>query len=272
MGTKEQVLEVLMFKKVISLERSIAIPFRVEKDGYIAVSDHNLVMDDCGEWLKEKQPGRPKMGLHLKTMTPSEKKADAIVQNPNLTGQQRAPLVNRLSQFFDAAIKLNDCIRKPSGNVDVSVDSVELRNLWHLYLLRGREVIDEIGRKIKTSYGLTQQIHGLNAKKFNALEKIIERDMRKRENLNQLLNYIRSCKGALIEFIELRNRAKTENDTLVEPPSVSTIGNPKGGKIVNRHNNKEYVFVDYFYDSFKHIKTFAETILGSKNLTNPGAG
>jgi len=248
--------------KTIKIKQGIAVPFRIGADKRITVSDFHYVMEEKDQWGQERMPGRPKMAFHLKESSESERKAAEIVKNSNLSEHERASLVSRMSQFFDAAIKLNNHIRTPSGNVDISVDSVELRNLWHLYLFRGRELLDAIGKKINVCFALKEKVSGLNARKFAALQDILARAMRKREDLQRLAECVENYKNELTEFIELRNTAKERNDTLVEPPVVSPPGIPRGGKIVNRINNKEYVFVDYFYSSFTNILEFARTILG----------
>lgn len=246
--------------KTMKINSGIAVPFRIGADRKITVSDFHFAMDDNGEF-KEKRPGTPMTAFHLKEISASDKKASEIVRNPNLSEHKRASVVNRMSQWFDAAIKLNNYIHTPAGNVDVSVDSVELRNLWHLYLFRGRELIDEIGKNIPICFRLKEKVPKLNTEKFKSLQDILARAMRKRRDLQQLAEYVESHKAGLIEFIELRNCAKEENDTLVAPPVVSPLGIPRGGKIVNRRKNKEYVFVNYFHSSFTNILEFATTIL-----------
>jgi hypothetical protein len=251
-----------MPKKTIPIDRGIAFPLQITQNGQIVASNHHFGMNEAGEWDKEKRQGRPKIAVHLKQMSASEKKASEIVKNPNLSDNHKASLVARMSQFFDAAIKLSNYIHIPSGNIDVSVDSVELRNLWHLYLMRGRQLINDIGGSIGICFGLKQRINGLNRKKFEKLENVLQNEKRKRADLQQLIDYIEVCKGGLIEFTDLRNRDKEHNDTLIDPPTVSPLGIPTGGKIVNRSNNKVYIFVEYFHSSFTMIKEFTETILG----------
>ncbi len=251
-----------MSKKVMTIKRGIAVPFGIGQNGKITVADHHLVMNEHGEWEKEKRPGIPMMSLGIKTISESDKRAEEIVKNCHLSDRQKAYLVNRISQFIAVYVQLYAHIHTPVGNVDIAEDSVELRNLWHLYLLRGRELIDEVGKKIRTCFGLKQHVNGLSSAKFVSWENILRQEMRKRDDLSELVENLEKYREALIEFIELRNRDKKASDTLLEPPYISPSGIPRGGKVTNRETNREFDFVEYFHTSFKSIMQFAEAILG----------
>ena len=76
--------------KTIKIDRGIAVPFRITQDKQIIVSNHHFGMNEDGEWEKNKGPGRPTIGFHVKEMSASEKKTVEIVKNRNLSDQKRA--------------------------------------------------------------------------------------------------------------------------------------------------------------------------------------
>jgi hypothetical protein len=226
----------------------------------ISVPDYHLVTKDGGKTWEER-PGRLKVAFGIKSISESDKQAEMMVKNSNIPNSQRIHVVNRLSQFIDARAQLIQHLHTPIGDIDVSDDSVEFRNFWHLYLVRGRELIDEIGRKIRVCFDLKQSIPGLNAEKFRSLQNILQQEVKKRNDLQELIKVIENHKDALIEFIELRNRDKTHGDTIAMAPYISPEGIPWGGEINNKGNQKKYVLVDYLDSSYKTIIDFARAIL-----------
>lgn len=250
-----------MSLKAIPVDRGVAVPFRITEDGKIIVADYHFQMDADGGWQKDKRPGRPKIAFHLKSVYGSRKVASSIVTNPNLSAYQKAAMADRISQFVHSYTKLSQHLQTPVGNVEIRDDSDELRNLWHLYLQRGRQLIDQIGKNVHVCFGLKQRLKGLNVQGLSKLEEFLRQQMKQGPELESLTKQIARLRSGLIEFVELRNREKVDNDTLVDPPAVSPDGIPMGGAIFNRKNNKHYHFVNYFQNSFNLIMLFARIIL-----------
>jgi hypothetical protein len=229
----------------------------------IIVDDYHCVMNKDGIW--EKRPGRLMVAFGVKSISQSDKAAEEIVKNSNLEEKQRAHIVTRLAQFIETYLQLEEHLHKPLGNIPISDDSVEFRNLWHLYLLRGRELLDETGRKIKVCFDLKQGINGLNAKKFVSLLGVLEQEARKREELRELIIRVQQYSTGLIEFIDLRDRDKTHNDTIEQPPYIYPDGQPRGGKLLNGTANRQYEFVEYLGNSYRIIIDFVRLIFGEKH-------
>jgi hypothetical protein len=185
------------------------------------------------------------------------------VKKQNLSDRDKNDIVSVVASFIDAREKLHMFIHIPIGEAHISQESTELNNLWHNYLIRGRELIDELGRKIDVCFGLKQTVHGLNAKKFESLRTILSKESTHRGDLKILEGIIKKYESDIIEFIGLRNREKESRDTLVRPPVVSPSGEPQGGVVMNFTTNKEYDFVHYFDRSFATIIEFTRAICGN---------
>ncbi len=209
-------------------------------------------------WMPNGEGGftkiNPKNSLYVKTVSWSDLEAKKIVLNQYLRHEDIAHVIGILSPFIDAYKRLEEHIHVSIGEAYISEDSIELRNLWHLYLIRGRELIDEIGRKMHKCYGLKQKLKGLNRKGFKNLRKIIGKQGSSESYITELLSLIDEYEQPLIEFIELRDRDKECRDTLVTAPVISPTGNPKGGLLEHKETNRKYDFVEYFFESYRNIR------------------
>jgi len=230
----------------------------------ITVPDSHLVQDNQGDW--HRRPGRLKISLHTLSESSSDRLARDIVQNPNLSTKEKNKVIALLSQFIHAYEELNHQIHIPLGNVPVSQESTRLRNLWHLYLLRGRELLDGVGYRANKCLFLKQKVTGLNTKKFESLCRILEGEIvnHQRRELEEILSAMRRYKQDILEFIGLRDRDKTCNDTLERPPCISPEGVPHGGLIVNWDTQKNYNFSDYVERSFRIIIEFTKVFFSTR--------
>ena len=221
----------------------------------IKVADYHLVQNNDGGW--DKRPGRFKMTMHIKPFSTAEKKAKTLVSHPNIGAHYKMVLVKRLCEFITAYDALYKYLHTSHGNIPVVCDSPELHNMWHIYLFKGRELIDAVGSKIHICFGLNQKIIGLNKKKYESTKKIVIQAMQKKPELQGLLETLSEYEKLIIEFIELRNEEKSNNNTLTKPPIISENGIPTAGSITNI----EKTFVEYFEYSYLNILAFTKSIV-----------
>jgi hypothetical protein len=222
----------------------------------IKANDYHFVMSEDGEWIKK--PGRLQFALHTKSISNSDKVAEEIVNNNSLGSYQKRKIVTSVAKFIEAYEQLNSYLHISKGNIPVAEDSIELRNKWHSYLFKGRELIDEIGTVVNICFGLKQKTSGLNEKKFISLRKIVLQAMRKKQGLEVLIQIIDENEKEIAEFIMLRNREKTNGDTLLEAPMISEEGIPSGGVLKDIDTS----FVEYHQASYLSIIRFVKSIVG----------
>lgn len=230
----------------------------------VTVADHHFIVKPDGTW--EKRPGGFIVGMSFTAMGEAESKAaELAAANPKLSASARLITQRRLAAFFDAHRQLKEYLSTPLGNIAVQEDSAELRNLWHLYLMTGRELIDSIGHIIHTCFGLKQPLNGLNAKKLQALRLTVEKLKQKLPSMESLMLCLDKYEILLTDFISLRDRDKTHGDTIKEPPTISATGVASGGRIVSYNFNNEFVFAEYVNTSFEAIIGFARFVLLPQN-------
>lgn len=203
----------------------------------------------------------PKFSLGLKSITPTDRQAEKMLLNVKLNPYDKKHLLSVLAPFLDSYYKLNIHLHTPVGDAYISEESTELRNLWHLYLVRGRQLIDEIGRKIAIRYELKDTTKGLNARKLKNLQTRLSKEAINRKELENLTVALERHGDAILEFIYLRDRDKECRDTLERGPIISPSGEPNGGVLFNREKNKKYDFTQYLAESFSLIINFFNDIL-----------
>lgn len=221
--------------------------------------DYHLVGDDKGNWRKV--PGRLMFKLSGTTTEKYSDEIEQIVQNKNLTPFQKKCIKKRMSLFIHSHEKLHKYLTTQETDASIQLKSTDFDSMWHSYLISSRELIDEIGRYIHICFGLKEKTDGLNKKKLDSLLKNITKAKKYKEDLSNLEKIIKEYQIFLIEHIALRDRNKTHSDTLAESPWINPSKIPNGGLLVNRTNDQEYDFVNYFYNSHKEILGFAERIL-----------
>ncbi len=221
--------------------------------------DYHLVGDDKGNWRKV--PGRLLFKLSATTTESYSDKIEQIVQNENLTEFQKKCIKKRISSFMHTYEELHNYLTTQETDASIQLKSTKIESMWHSYLISSRELIDEIGLYIHTCFGIKEKTNGLNRKKLDSLLKNIIKAKKYKEDLIILEEIIKEYHIFLIEHIALRDRNKTHRDTLVEAPWINPSKIPNGGLLVNKTNDQEYNFVNYFYNSYKTIQGFAERIL-----------
>lgn len=222
----------------------------------IKVPDYHLGLSPDGKWIKK--PGRLKIAFHTISVTKSTQLAEQLVVNQRLKPHQRKTVVSSIAKFDEAYEKLNQLLHTPKGNIPIAEDSVELRNLWHSYLFKGRELLDVIGGVFHICFDLNQKTTGLNKKKLESIKNIVLQAMRKKQGLDSLIKLIDESKIFISDFIELRNREKANGDTLMEAPMVSETGVPTGGKV----REIEITFIQYLDLSYGNILGFVKAVVG----------
>jgi len=179
-----------------------------------------------------------------------------------LDGYRRSVIEKRLAAFVQAYLDLREYLHTPLGDIPLRVDNAQIQNLWHTFLIVGRELIDEIGSIIHICFSLQQSITGLNKKKMESLRKIIEQASRKITGLEPLTACLDEHQEIIENFVALRNRDKTKRDTLIDFPLISETGTPSGGLIANRETGFSFDFVIFVEKSYLSLIDFTKRILG----------
>lgn len=226
----------------------------------ITAPDEHLIQRADGTW--ERRPGRLAFSLSLKSLGPAESAAiDLLRTNQRLLGVKREALERRLACWIQAYGDLSEYLTSPLGDIPIQSDSAEVRNLWHTYLLTGRELIDELGSVIHICFGLSQGLRGLNAQKFTSLRTMISQVSGRVSGLAPLTECLDDYEDLLVDFIDLRNRDKTKGDTVQEFPWISERGVATGGVVGIPGTIRTFDFVAFFEKSHSGLLDFAKRIL-----------
>jgi len=81
----------------------------------ITVSDYHFVINEEGK--REKRPGQLMVSFGIKSVSQSDKEAEEILKNCNLSDNQKSHIMTRLAQFIDTYSQLERHLHKPIGNV-----------------------------------------------------------------------------------------------------------------------------------------------------------
>ena len=229
----------------------------------IQVPDYHLVGDRNGNW--KKVPGRLALAMELAAHGKAELEAKAIATSATrLTGYKVASIERRLADFIQSYLDFFEYLHTSLGDIPIKADSARVRNLWHTYLLRGRELIDELGKVVHTCFGIKQEVGGINEKKLTSLRKNIDHASRNIGGLGLLVACLDKHEQLLVTFIALRNRDKTDNDTLIDLPWISETGTPSGGIVGDPAKQFRGDFVTFTETSYASIMDFTKTILGAQ--------
>lgn len=230
----------------------------------IEVPNYHFAGDGKGNWRKV--PGRLAFAMELSAQGKAESEAKAIATSATrLTGYKVASIERYLGGFIQSYLDLYEYLHTSLGDIPIKVDSARVRNLWHTYLLRGRELIDELGKVVHICFGLKQEVGGINEKKLTSLRQIINQARRKIDGLDPLVSCLDNYEQLLVTFIMLRNRDKTNNDTIIDLPWISEMGIPSGGIIGEPTKQFRGDFIAFIETSYTSIMDFTKIILGSNN-------
>jgi hypothetical protein len=225
----------------------------------ITVPDYHFVGDGNGGWIKV--PGSIKMRMSLRDCDAGEIASEAIVrQITKINGQSKIHLKERLSAFIHAYTELETYLTTPQGNISIQADGNMIRNMWHTYLIRGRELIDFLGTVIHIQYNLKDKVHGINNQKIQSLKNRCSQLSGKIQGLDNLLACITKYEELLMAFIELRNKDKEQNNTLKEPPYINPDKTATEG-VLSKKNGEEIEFIAYFRCSYLMIINFGCDLL-----------
>lgn len=235
----------------------------------ITVPDYHFIGDGNNGWIQN--PGRLKFALETISYGPAETEAkDIISASTRLKGfPYKARLIEkRIADFIQAHLDLEDYLHTPLGDIPVKDENSKIKNMWHLYLMRGRELVDELGKVVHICFNLKQNIGGFNEKKFGSLRKIIGQAQEKVPGLESLIYCLDKHEHTIKNFIDLRNRSKTDNDTITEYPWISENGVASGGVIEELSKELKFDFVDFHVETYATIIDFAKAILGVNSVGN----
>lgn len=230
------------------------------KPPFIDVDPHHLVHRH-GSWVKA--PGRIKVGFAIKAFGPAEKGArDLVASATRVNGFRVEQTEVTLANYLQAQLSLQEYLQTPHGNVPVTADSAAFRNLWHMFLLRGRELIDRVGPLVGPAFGLKFAVKGLNAEKFESLRKVIRQAQPKVAGLEPLIDCLDRHETALTQLIDVRNRDKDRDDTIKEPPEISEEGVASKGVVRTNKPGETLEFVSFFERSHEAVLHLVKTVLG----------
>jgi|GEM_PF-3823016 hypothetical protein len=234
-----------------------------QKPPFIEASPYHFVGDGKGGWVQT--PGRLQFSIVTKAFGPAEKGArDLVGSATRINGFMVDRLESLLAGYLQARENLYEYLHTPQGNIPIVADSAEFRNMWHLYLFKGRELIDATGPLVGRSFNLKYPAKGLNAESFSALRKVISQASRKAQGFEPLVECLERSELLLQQFIKLRNREKTHGDTIRESPAISEEGIPSKGKLYIHDPHYGSDFIIFFEQSHTAIMDLIRTILGSE--------
>jgi len=176
---------------------------------------------------------------------------DLIIKS-KLPAKHHKDFINNYGLFYQSYEQLLESLVKPSGEgASFQTDSIEVRTHWKSFLLKGRILIDFIGLHSKEVFGLTQDIGGLNEKKFVLLMTILEKQGIKDKKFLDLKTKLMPLRMNILRFIDFRDEEKKPRDTIKEFPVIDCeYGVVNGGIIsLNGTNFNMIDFVKYSYDS-----------------------
>ena len=186
--------------------------------------------------------------------------AKELVFKSKLNEKHHKDFVNAYGLFFHSYEKLLEILGESSGKgVSFRMDTIEARVQWKQYLINGRILIDFIGLHSRGALGLNQKIGGLNKQKFDSLIGVLEKQGEKDKRFLEIKTRIESLKDAILDFIDLRNKEKSE-DTIVEFPTVDyEYGIVDGGEA--KMEGRTFKMIDFIRSSYESIRELAIILL-----------
>jgi len=189
--------------------------------------------------------------------------AKDLVDKSKLPEKHHKDFINHYGLFYQSFEQLLELLSKPSGKgASFQTDSIEVRNYWKSFLLKGRILIEFIGLHSRETLGLNQDIGGLNKKKFNLLITILEDLGVKDKKFLDIKNNLIPLKIDILRFIDFRDEEKRSRDTIKEfPASDSEYGIINGGKISLR--GIDFNMINFVKNSYNSIYKLTLILLGS---------
>lgn len=188
--------------------------------------------------------------------------AKDLVIKSKLPEKHHKDFINNYGLFYQSYEQLLESLVKPSGKgVSFQTDSIEVRTYWKSFLLKGRILIDFIGLHSKEVLGLTQDIGGLNKKKFGSLITILENKGLKDKKFLHIKNNLIPLRTNILRFIDFRDEEKRPRDTIKEFPVLDhEYGIVNGGKI--SLNGTNFNMIDFVKNSYDSIYKLTLILLG----------
>lgn len=225
----------------------------------ISVSNYHFAGDGSGEWIAK--PGSLKIAFHMIESNSATQIAEGIVQSAKRKRPQNlSKLKKHLLDYVSSYIALKRYLSTPQGNVPITLQSADLDNYWHLYLMRGRELIDSIGKETSYCFNLYDKLNGIDKKKLDSLKNTLGKIKEKNPDFNTLLDILNRYEAFIIQFIELRNLDKVHSNTLSSPPYINPDGSYNNGVI--SLEGIEINFSEFFDSSYLQMLSFSCDVLG----------
>ncbi|MGL5831023.1 MAG: hypothetical protein ACRCZE_02620 [Candidatus Altimarinota bacterium] len=190
--------------------------------------------------------------------------AKQLIDFSKLDPKHHQKFINLFAIFQSTHEKLKISLLKPGGSgVAFQVDSTEGRELWKQFLLNGRILIDFLGLHCCKCLKLKEYIDGLNAKKFNSLLIILDKQ-KNNDSYLEIISSLTLIKEDIIDFIAMRDFEKISGDTIINFPSIYANGSIKKDGVVVV-NGKTFGMISFIDSSYENILRLTKTLLGITN-------
>ncbi len=224
------------------------------EDGEPLFFKGSMVSDDKGNWHPLPNV-RLDVAIVAETTDRYRDFAKNLAGNSDLKTEYHSDFIDTFAIFFSSYEKLLTALTKPQGKgVAFQIDSLEARESWKQFLFNGRILLDFIGLHCRGALGLNQEIGGLNTKKFESLLKILKKAGKNDAIFLVVEDGAKVYKQYILDFIDMRNREKTNADTITKFPAIDSEFGLK--------NDGELTLDGKAIPMIKFVKTSYESIFG----------
>lgn len=191
--------------------------------------------------------------------------AKSIADQSGLSTKSSLDFTDNFAIFLYSYEQLLNALKISQGKgIAFQMDSLEGRYHWKQFLFNGRVLLNFIGLHCTSAWGIKQKIDGLNRKKFKSLIKILEHEGRKETKFLTLKEAIIPYEEDILKFIDMRNREKTNYDTISQFPAIdSELGVKQDGEL--SLDGQNISMIEFIERSFKSILDFSKILLNVKN-------
>lgn len=188
--------------------------------------------------------------------------AKDLVAKSTLTERFHEKFINSYGLFYRSFEQLLKACQTPSGKgVSFQMDTIDVRKCWKEYLLHGRILLDFLGLHSRTTLGLSQDIGGLNEKKFDLLLTTLQKLGARDKKFLDIKAELEPLRDDIVAFIRFRDKEKLPQDTIVDFPVIdSEYGLVKDGKV--SVNGDAFDMVKFIKKSHESIHKLTLILLG----------
>ncbi len=230
------------------------------KDGEPLFFKGSAVGDNQGNWHP-----LPNVRLDVILVGKTDDKyrdfARNLANKSSLKEEHHNDFIDAFAMFFYSYEELLLSLKKPHGKgVTFQMDSLEVRHHWKQFLFNGRVLIDFIGLYCRSTLNLNQEVGGLNSTKFESLLKILQKQGQRDAKLLAIAESIKAYKADVLKFIAMRDREKSNADTIAKFPAIdSELGMKNDGEL--NLNGEITPMIKFIENSFESILSFTKILL-----------